>query len=82
MDGAGDFFVEEDVFHGFGAEGVEADGEFADVAGAFVGVEDFIELVGGVAGGLDDFAVFESEADIGVGDAAVEGGEVVVDGRR
>ena len=80
VDGAGDFFVEERVLHGFGAVGVDADGEFADVTGAFVGVEDFVEMVGVVGGCVDDFAVFEGEADVGVGCAAVEGRAVVVDG--
>ena len=42
VDAAGDFFVEEDVFHRLGHPGVYADGEFADVAGAFIGVEHFV----------------------------------------
>ncbi len=79
VDGAGDFFVEENVLHRLGAERVEADGEFTDIACAGISVEDFVEFFGGAACCLDDFAVFEGKADIGVGDAAVEGGDVVVD---
>ena len=79
VDAAGDLFVEQDVLHRLGAIGVEADGEFADVAGAGVGVEDFVEVFGVGAGGLDDFAVLEDQAHVGVGDAAVEGGAVVMD---
>jgi hypothetical protein len=44
---------------------VEADGELADVARALVGVEDLVELLRvALAGGLDDLAVLEDEADV------------------
>ena len=43
VDAAADLFVEEDVLHRFGDERVDADREFADVAGALVGVEHTLE---------------------------------------
>ena len=58
---------------------IEADGEFADVAGSFVGVEDAVDGFGVVSGGLDDFAFGEFEADAVEGDALVDGGGVVGD---
>lgn len=81
VEGAGDFFVEEDVAHGVEDVGVEGEGEFADVACAGVGVEDFVEAFGVlVGGGFDDFAVEKFEADAVEGGAVVEGGGVVGEG--
>lgn len=79
VEGACDFFVEEDIAHGFEDVGVEGDGEFADVAGTFVGIENFVEAFGVVACGIDDFAVFEFEVDIFEGAAFVDGRGVVGD---
>src|SRR5688500_10159071 len=61
VDGAGDLFVEENVLHGLRHVGVETDRELADVAGAFVGVEELGEPFGVGAGGLYDAAVLEEE---------------------
>ncbi len=81
VEGAGDFFVEEDIAHGAQDMRVEAKGEFTDVAGACIGVQDFVEgFFVSVAMGFDDFAVFEAEAHAIEGDAVVDAGGVVGDG--
>ncbi len=81
VEGTADFFVEEDIAHGLQDIGVDTEGKFADVAGAFIGVEDFVEgFFVAVAVGFDDFAVLEGEADAIEGDALEEGGGGVVDG--
>ena len=46
MEGAADFLVEEDVTHRLADDRVEAKGELADVACAFVAIEDLVELFG------------------------------------
>ncbi len=79
VEAAGDFLVEEDIAHGVEDLAIEADGEFADVAGSLVGVEDAVDGLGVVSGGLDDFAFGELEADAVEGDALVDGGGVVGD---
>ena len=75
-----DLLVEEDVLHRVGDVRVEADGELADVARALVGVEDLVELLAvALAGGLDDLAVLEDEADVLEALAVVDGGSVVLE---
>ncbi len=65
MDGAADLLVEQDVAGEAGDIEVGAEGELAEVAGAFVGIEVFEQIVLALGGtGIDDFAVFEAEADI------------------
>src|SRR5205085_1714209 len=64
VDAAGDLFVEEDILHWPRAMRVESDGEFSNVAGALVGVQDLVELPGVRARGLDDLAVLEYETHV------------------
>ena len=54
VEGAADFLVEEDVAHRLEDVGIEGEGELADEAGAFVGIEDFVQAPGVAAGGVDD----------------------------
>ena len=79
VEGAGDFFVEEDVAHGIEDVRIEAEGEFAGVTGAGISIEDFIEAFGIVRGGVDDFAFFEFEADIFKFRAGIKGRGVKLD---
>jgi len=79
VEGAGDFLVEEDVAHRLENVGIEGEGEFADEAGALVGIEDFIQARSVAAGGIGDFAVLEFEADVIERGSLVNGGGVESD---
>ena len=62
---AGDFFVEQRITHRITDVGVHAERPFTEVAGTFVGIEDFVELGGVGAGfGLDDFALRKCKVDV------------------
>ena len=78
VDGAGDLLIEEDVFHGLGAIGVEADGELADVARPRIGVEHFVEGLGVGGGGFHDLAVLEDQTHVGVRDGPIGGRAIVM----
>ena len=79
MEAAGDLLVEQNVLHRVGDVRVKADGELADVARAFIGVEDLVELLAvALARGFDDLAVLEDEADVLEALAVVDGGRVVL----
>jgi hypothetical protein len=56
---------------------IEGDGELTDEAGAAVGIEDLVQALGVVRGGLDDLALAEDEADILERDALVDGRAVI-----
>lgn len=79
VDAAGDLFVEQDVLHRLRAIRVEADRELANVAGAFVCIQNLVQLLRGAAGGFYDFAILEDQPNVVVGGAAVDGGGVEVD---
>ena len=79
MKAAGDLLVEQNVLHCVGDVRVKADGELADVARAFIGVEDLVELLAvALARGFDDLAVLEDQADVLEALAVVDGGRVVL----
>ena len=79
MEAAGDLLVEQNVLHRVGDVRVKADGELADVARAFIGVEDLVELLAvALTRGFDDLAVLEDEADVLEALAVVDGGRVVL----
>src|SRR5262249_40506807 len=59
-----DFFIKENVAHGIENVRIETERKFADVTGASIGVQNFVQAAGVVGGGLDDFAVFEFETDV------------------
>ena len=71
MKAARDLFIEEDVSHRLHHLGIEPDRELTDIAGAIVGVEDIIDSLGIVGGGLDNFAIFKLEANIVEGSSLV-----------
>ena len=80
VEGARDFFIKEDVTHGFLDAGMEAEGKLADVACSRIGIEDLVELFGLGAGfGLDDFSLLEFQVDVIEGDTLIDGGGVVGD---
>lgn len=74
-----DFLIEENIAHRVKNVGIEGDGKFADETGAGVAIEDGVEFVGVIGGGVDDFAIFEFEADLVEGDALIDAGGVVGD---
>ena len=59
MEGAGDFFVKENIAHGLENVRVKANGEFTNVARAVIGIEYLVEALCIVTRGLDDLPVFE-----------------------
>ena len=79
VEGTGDLLVEEDVQHGRGDVGVEADGEFADVARPLVGVEDLVELLRPVARRPGDPAFFKPQLHVRKRHAVIERGRVEPD---
>lgn len=79
VEGATDFFVEEDIAHGVFDLVIEGNGELADESGAGIGIEDLVDFLGFVGGGVDDFSFLELEANIVEGNALVDGGGVEVD---
>ena len=79
MEAAGDLLVKQNVLHRVGDMRVKADGELADVARAFIGVKDLVELLAvALTGGFDDLAILEDEADVLEALAVVDGGRVVL----
>jgi hypothetical protein len=46
VEGTGDFFIKEDIAHRFADGWMEAEGELADVACAFIAIEDLVDLFG------------------------------------
>ena len=54
-----DFLIEENIAHRVKNVGIEGDGKFADETGAGVAIEEGVEVVGVIGGGVDDFAVFD-----------------------
>src|SRR5690606_26905245 len=79
VEAARDLLVEEDVAHGLLDLRIEANGKLADVAGALVGVEDFVDGLGVVGRRLVDLALTELEFDVVGGDTLVDRGGVVAD---
>ena len=59
MKGTGDLFVEENVAHWLPDIGIKPEREFADVPGAFVGIENGVQSLRIIRSGIDHFAVFE-----------------------
>ncbi len=44
MKGTGDFLVKQDIEHRFAYDGIESDRKLPDKTGAFIGIENFIQL--------------------------------------
>ena len=80
MEGAGDLLIEEDIHHRLEHLRVEADGELSDVARALVAVEDRVDLLGMVGGGLDDLTLAELEDNIVKDSSLVEARGVDAEG--
>src|SRR6185312_13657509 len=73
---AGDFFIEQNIAHRTEDVGIEAEREFADVTRAWVRIQNFIEALRVVRRCVDNFAVFEFEADVFEFGAGIERGRV------
>lgn len=71
VDAAGDFFIEENVLHRLCDIRVDTDGKFADIAGAFVGIQYFVDSGRIVGGGFDDLSFLKLQAHIFIGIALV-----------
>ena len=67
MEASADFFVEKSVLHRSQYIRIDADGEFAEVAGTLVSVEKGVDFFVVVGSRLDDFALFDFKADVFVG---------------
>ena len=78
MEGALYLLVKQGILHRFGNEGVDADGKLADIARAFVRIEDLVELLGKAAGGFHDFALFKYQAHVFMRQSLVERGGIVL----
>src|SRR5688572_12233460 len=79
MEGSGDLLVEEDVAHRVRDVRIKANGEFPDVARACVGIENLVQALRIVGGGLDDSALLENEPDVVERRAEIDGRRVVLD---
>ena len=78
VDRTGDLFIEKNVADRLFDKGVQAERELADVARAFVRVEDLIRRLGVIRGRFDDLAVFEDEADVLEFQSVLDRGDVVM----
>ena len=76
METAANLFIKERILHWVEDMRVEAQGKFADIPGAFVGVEDSFEALLVVGGGVHNLPVLELQADPFKGKTFVEGGGV------
>lgn len=78
---AGNLLIEEDVAHRLGDQRVHAESEFAEVASAFIGVEDLVDFaVLARSRGFNDATVFDAESDGFKRNALVNRRRVVLDG--
>ena len=69
MEASADLLVEQGVLHGMKNVGVDAQSEFAEVAGPFVRVQKSVDPFVVVGRGLDDLPVFDLKADVLIGEA-------------
>ena len=79
VNGTADLFVKQDIPHRFGHVRVDADGEFADIARALVGIEYGIDLFGKIARGGNNLAVLKGERNVFKLRAVLNGRRVIRD---
>ena len=77
MERTGDLFIEENVAHRMHDLAIETDGEFTNVAGTRIGIENAIDGCRVVGGGIDDLALAELELDVVERDALIDRWRVV-----
>ena len=69
MEAAADFLIKQRVLHRVQHIRIDADGKFAEIARALIGIQQCVDACGVVGGRLDDLAVLDLETDIFVGEA-------------